>query len=991
MAKFSNPLAFTPLPVTIITTALYAVLLIALIVVHVTVPTAPYDDNPIPGIIQWEAWRDLQMITRGYHQYNTRNNDNVRDYLIQRIDSIIRSHGRNTTAWEDQPGKPTSTRYTSEGDDPAVYVFNDNTSNLTFSIPSSPISDGVSTYFEGTNIIVYIQGSDDDRREWWNEDNGEPHSKGGVLVNAHYDSVSAGYGATDDGVGVVTILQLISHYSLRGNTPKKGLVALLNNGEEDFLNGARVFSQHPMSKFPHTFLNLEGAAAGGRAQLFRTTDVEVTQAYKRSPYPYGSVISADGFEAGLVRSQTDYVVFNGDLGYRGLDVAFTKSRARYHTDQDDTQHTSRNSIWHMLSAALETTKSLTSYTGNEFEEKGDEGKVGSGRGSRGVWFDLFGRAFAVFKAHTIFAISVTLVVVSPLILMLTLLILYKCDKLYAFSGARLYHHPEGDEEILLLGWRGFFRFPVIFAIASAVPILLALLISKYNELIVHSSDWSVWAMMLSSWIFFAWFFSRSADFARPSVLTRFYTYFWIMIVTWALLVVDIIFQEHFHLAGGYFALFYFAGFFLATWVSYLELFTLTRKSKYCHERMDPSRRDSVSASQLLSPEADENTSQTRGEQHEEDDDEANESTGLLSRHRRKTFANYTRNDDSSPITEDHEGEIVGSKGKWFGAEQEWSGDMPRWTWLLQLLFSAPMAIILIGQIGFLLTQGLHQTGADGGSIFIVYLFIAIISILLLTPLLPYLHRFTWHVPIFMLLVFIGTLIYNLVAFPVSPQNRLKFGFQQVVDLDKGNNTVTLVGLKPYLGKVLYSLPSADGFGVPIISGPYSTSSHDNRWMCEWPGLAPNVVHNKTSLHERGKYSSWLTYDLNRTSSNSAIVKLSGRNTRACRLEFDKPVFRINVRGSGPQDERYLKVPSVGSKTLNLWSRTWENSWTLDVEWRKQNGRGLSGRAVCKWNDDNYNGVIPALDEARHFAPNWAAFTGLRAGAGLVEGYKRFSI
>jgi Zn-dependent M28 family amino/carboxypeptidase len=173
--------------------------------------------------------------------------------------------------------------------------------------------------------MVYIRGSEDEEGDWWNEKSLETmktHGKGGVLVNAHYDSVSTGFGATDDGVGVVTVLQLIRYFTTPGNSPKKGVVALLNNGEEDFLNGARAYVVHPLSQFAHTFLNLEGAGAGGRATLFRTTDTEVTRAYRKSSNPYGSVVSGDGFKQGFVRSQTDYVIFEDKLGLRGLDVAF---------------------------------------------------------------------------------------------------------------------------------------------------------------------------------------------------------------------------------------------------------------------------------------------------------------------------------------------------------------------------------------------------------------------------------------------------------------------------------------------------------------------------------------------------------------------------------------------------------------------------------------------------------------------------------------------
>lgn len=302
MARLSNPFAFSRGPVTVVATAVYAALLAVLIVVQVDLPSLPKSPTPIHGVNLTEAWQDLQLLTAEYHPYNSHRNDFVHDWLAQRIKSILKDNNASSTD---------------------AYIFIDQVSNLTSSTSSvTAATGGISVYFEGTNIITYIRGKDDDEKEWWYDEDGSPSERHGVLVNAHYDSVSTGYGSTDDGIGVVSVLQLIRYFTTTGNEPRNGLVLLLNNGEEDFLNGARAFGQHPMSRFVHSFLNLEGAGAGGRAALFRSTDEEVTRAYAKSPYPFGTVISGDAFQKGLVRSQTDYVVFNGAFGYRGLDVAF---------------------------------------------------------------------------------------------------------------------------------------------------------------------------------------------------------------------------------------------------------------------------------------------------------------------------------------------------------------------------------------------------------------------------------------------------------------------------------------------------------------------------------------------------------------------------------------------------------------------------------------------------------------------------------------------
>ena len=63
--------------------------------------------------------------------------------------------------------------------------------------------------------------------------------------------------------------------------------------------------------------------------LFRATDSEVVKHYRKSPHPFGTVVSGDGFKRGFIRSGTDYTVFTEELGMRGLDVAFFEPRARY--------------------------------------------------------------------------------------------------------------------------------------------------------------------------------------------------------------------------------------------------------------------------------------------------------------------------------------------------------------------------------------------------------------------------------------------------------------------------------------------------------------------------------------------------------------------------------------------------------------------------------------------------------------------------------------
>jgi hypothetical protein len=461
-----NPFSFTPGPVIILTSAVYIALFAALLTVHLRVPD--YPSKAPNGVNLTQAWGDLERVTRDFHPYNSHANDDVRSYLLSRVQDIIES-------------KKVQKK---------VEILDDNVSNATFS------SGSTSVYFEGTNIIVVIRGSDDDEPF-----HGERRSNnGGVLVNAHYDSVSSGYGATDDGVGVVTILQLLSYFTQEKTWPMRTVILLLNNGEEDFLNGAKAFMSNPISRVPHTFVNLEGAGAGGRATLFRSTDTEVTRYYRKASQPFGTVVSGDGFKKGFIRSETDYKIFYGELGLRGMDIAFIEPRARYHTVEDSTRETSLNSVWHMLSAALASTEGLASDTGDKFSEKRDErdipsedlNKVPSGVGTDAVWFDLFGKVFIVFQLHTLFALCVTMLVAAPMALIALTFGLSKANKNYLFARKAYMFSSDDDHPVHLYGWRGFFRFPIIFVIATAVVVGLAYLMVRVNPLIVYGSPYAVW-------------------------------------------------------------------------------------------------------------------------------------------------------------------------------------------------------------------------------------------------------------------------------------------------------------------------------------------------------------------------------------------------------------------------------------------------------------------------------------------------------------------
>ena len=992
-----NPIAFVPTQVTILSSLSYVALFAVLIWVHSTVPSAPSTPTPVKGVNLTEAWLDLDFVTDGFHPFNSRRNEVVRGYLVQRIEEMLERNGvgYKTVSAIGGDGKVAEGKEKEKPRSKAVTVFKDETSNVTFvdDFRRQPWT----CYAESENVMVYIRGEEDEAGDWW-EEGKKYDGQSGVLVNAHYDSVSSGFGATDDGVGVVTILQLISYFTTDGNRPKRGIVALFNDGEEDGLYGAHDYLRHPLAQFTHTFLNLEGAGAGGKAMLFRSTDAEVTRFYSQSRYPFGSVVSGDGFKRGFIHSGTDYSVFNGDQGMRGLDVAFFEPRARYHTDQDDVRDTSEDSVWHMLSASLATMKAMTSYSGNEFEGSSDEtGKLNIGTGNDGVWFDMFGRAFAVLRLSTLFALSVTLLAATPVILIVLQIILTKRDKWYPLSKRQYLHSSDDDESVHFSGLRGLFRFPIAFVIGTAAVLALAYLQTKINPFIIYSGEYAVWAMMFSAWFAGAWFFFAGADRVRPTALQRMYNLIWLYAVTWTLLVAVTVGENNFKIASGYMIVIYNATAFLALLISYLELFALPTKTAYVErvanadEEIDrrSERRGSQSSRTLLR--------QSESRTRDGEDDEATERTSLLRGGDHRSGTTFTgvakgrRHPDNDGTLDEIDKDPILTKA--YGDEQAWSSSLPQWTWILQFLILAPINIIIIGQVALLLTHALNQTPADGNAVLPIYLFFAALTVLLLLPLTPFLHRFTYHVPTFVFVIFIGCLIYNLLAFPFSRDARLKVYFVQQIDLDSGINNVTLTGLDGFVQNIIGELPSTAG--QPLDCDEKVPDAFRNGLRtCVWHGLAPNVVDSETAVipysnYSRGNdYKSWLSYNVTHL-NNSAHFSIQGPNTKQCRLVFDHPISGLHIENAA-SDPRYHSVAEKGSSQVRLISRSWDKNFRVTVTWPSgQEAKNQTGKAVCMWSDANQLGTVPAFDEIRRFEPVWSAVT--KQSDGLVEGFKEFRV
>lgn len=538
--------------------------------------------------------------------------------------------------------------------------------------------------------------------------------------------------------------------------------------------------------------------------------------------------------------------------------------------------------------------------------------------------------------------------------------------------------------------------------------------------------------MLTAWLSVTWFFLRLFDAVRPTALSRFFTLIWLYVLAWIALVLVTVGENQMKIGSGYFVVIYNGAVFTALLISYLELFALPKKDVFVeHTVFGPGADEDERRGSLTSHQGDRPPSRGRASNAPADNDDANERTSLLN-NTRQTFTRYgahgrrSEDNEQTPLINDP------LLNQAYEGEQAWSSSLPSWTWFLQFLLLAPINIILVGQIALLATSALHQTPADGNPVFVIYVVMAALSVLLLLPLAPFLHRVTYHVPTFLFLVFIGTLVYNLVAFPFSRDSQLKLYFVQNVNLDNSKTYTALIGLDPYVEEVVSQMPSAAGQQVICTDqSTYPWADRNGLISCVWEGLTPNLVpehyrstasprkvaigarryHNDTKPET--KMADWLSFNATRHGNSSHITfSLQGLNTHACRIYFDTPVSNILVHGSGTSWTPEPGQEAKGSQ-LKLWSREADQKFVVSVtEGKNTNGQSgggrqkherqtydkivgvgsklpLTGKVMCQWADANQIGTIPALDEVKRFMPVWSTVS--KHSDGLVEGWKEFSV
>lgn len=306
-----------------------------------------------------------------------------------------------------------------------------------------------------------------------------------------------------------------------------------------------------------------------------------------------------------------------------------------------------------------------------------------------------------------------------------------------------------------------------------------------------------------------------------------------------------------------------------------------------------------------------------------------------------------------------------------------------------------------------------------GTVYALTTLLALGLVLPLAPFMSKLHR-SHVLSFFILLLFVLSILYTWMTFPLSSEAALRVFFQQRVEIDlgldilhSGSNSsmashgsqriiTTLTGHPLYLpdSTIISNLPSAK---------TVHCKRHPTRiglMLCEWDsgsGMRPipgNWGNEKVT-------EEYLDASVTRTGPSSARITIKGRNTRSCRVYFDnQPILEYVIRSSDGVGEKGMQlgyeVGERGAKELILWSRTWNREFVVDVKWGGEST--LEGRVACEWaeyasgridhgsgldHDRGGKGRIPAFEEVLRFLPEWAVSS--KQDDGLVEVLAPFSI
>ena len=189
---------------------------------------------------------------------------------------------------------------------------------------------------------------------------GDLGGKDAVMLAAHYDSVPAGPGASDDGAGVANLLE-IARILTAIPEPRHPVVLLVTDGEEAGLLGAYLFTRdHHLAKQIKAAVNMEARGVSGPSFMFETGSANawLMRLYGQTTLePITNSLCYVIYK--MLPNNTDFTVFKA-AGYQGFNLAFIGDVGRYHTPLDSWENSSASTMQHQGANALSALLALAS-------------------------------------------------------------------------------------------------------------------------------------------------------------------------------------------------------------------------------------------------------------------------------------------------------------------------------------------------------------------------------------------------------------------------------------------------------------------------------------------------------------------------------------------------------------------------------------------------------------------------------------------------------
>ncbi len=205
-----------------------------------------------------------------------------------------------------------------------------------------------------------------------------------VLATAHYDSVPAGPGTSDDGAGAAVLVELARIFAT--TQTRNDVIFLVTDGEETGLRGAIAFAErHPLMARVGVVVNVEARGASGPSLMFETGpgNAQLMDLFAKSvTRPSANSVSYEVYR--LLPNDTDFSVYRR-RGLAGFNFAYSSSASLYHSQRDSLRYIDTRSLQHQGEHAFEVAAALADTDLDTLKSASDAS-----------YFDIFGRALVVW-------------------------------------------------------------------------------------------------------------------------------------------------------------------------------------------------------------------------------------------------------------------------------------------------------------------------------------------------------------------------------------------------------------------------------------------------------------------------------------------------------------------------------------------------------------------------------------------------------------------